>query len=235
MGENSGAVKCEEDLLRVASFVCRHSPGNILLIGGGCVLSETAGFRRLRGLSDDLDFIVNDEGLDAVKIPLNLGDAFKNGQLASGGNVNYVNDILVGFFYREIKGWKIPEKVFAKPRVQNTSFGEVYMIPAELNLALKVRRGASREDKPHIYGKDSVDSASIITGMRRRGESFDVNLFLQYLTHGVCVDCKLSGYLECINHLKVGGNQLFGMDREKYKDFIDSCRVGLSEYFESKT
>lgn len=231
MGESKGIVKSEDQLLRVARFVCAYSPGNILLIGGGCVLSETAGFRRLRGLSDDLDFIVNDEGLDAVKVPLNLGDTFKNGEIASGGNVNYVNDISVGFFHKEIKGWKIPESVFERPKAQSTSFGIVYMIPAELNLALKIRRGASREENPHIYGKDALDAATTITGMRKRGESFNVSLFLQYLTQGVCADCKLLGYIECMNSFRRSENQLFGEDRERYSEFVSGCDSSLKSIF----
>jgi hypothetical protein len=228
MGCLSRPTVTEDELIRIAQFVCSYSPGNILLIGGGCVLSETAGYRRMRGLSDDLDFIANEEGLEAVKMPLNVGTNYKNGKPSDCRNVTYINDVLIGFFEKEIRGWKIPEEVFQRPRTVQTAAGEtIYMIPAELNIALKIRRGASRTDKPRIYGKDALDAASIFLGMEKNSESFDQKAFISYLLQGVCADCRLSEHKGCLMALRDSESQLFGSDRIRYGKFMTNCASSL--------
>lgn len=224
----------EREMLKIARFVCRYSPGNILLIGGGCVLSETAGYPRLRGLSDDLDFVVNDEGLESIRKPLNLRGNYKNGQ-PSSAQISYVNDILTGFFHREIRGWKIPEEIFEKPRVKPTSEGVVYMIPAELNVALKIRRGASRKENPHIFGKDTLDAASIFIGTRKLGEKFDARTLVSHIREGVCGDCNLPEHRECVANLKQSGKQLVDGDRSRYLEFIDLVDSSLKEVCPKKS
>ncbi|PIN93450.1 hypothetical protein COU54_02925 [Candidatus Pacearchaeota archaeon CG10_big_fil_rev_8_21_14_0_10_31_24] len=219
---NKNFKTTESELLKIAHFVCKYSPGNILLIGGGNVLQETAGYRRMRNLSDDLDFIINDEGFSSVNEHLNLRRHYKNGSLADG-DVAYVNDILIGLFYKNIKGYEIPVSVFESPRINYTSAGVIYSIPEELNVALKIRRGSSRKMDPKIYGKDSLDFASIHAGMDLVGNKFNVKDLVNNMTKGVCQSCCLSSKLECFRQIKQSSKQLRGELKTNYLNTIDRC------------
>src|SRR3989338_4857724 len=171
----------EQDLLKIANFVCNYAPGQILLIGGGCVLHETAGSLRMRNTSDDLDFIASTEGIAAIEQPLCLNHTYRDGTMTAGARVAYVDDILLGFFHKEIRGWEIPSDIFKHPRVQRTSAGDIYMIPAELNVALKIRRGVSQSENPHVYGKDALDFASIHSGLYVNSKVFNSEVFIEHM------------------------------------------------------
>ncbi len=223
MGNFSEHYVPENELLKIAGFVCRYSPGNILLIGGGCVLSETAGYRRLRCTSDDLDFIVNDEGLSSVRNSLNIHKSEINGEKHDGCSTTHINEVLIGLFHGHIRGWRIPDELFCNPKSVHTSGGEVYVIPAELNVALKIRRGASKTDNPHVYGKDALDTASMYLGMINRMEKFDSDYLISNLLNGVCSDCNLSGHNACMHSLRRSESQVFDSDRLEYSRFMDEC------------
>lgn len=223
MGNHNKQLKTsEQDLLKIASFVCNYAPGEILLIGGGCVLQETARYKRMRNISDDLDFILSDEGLVAIEQPLSLRDTYSDGEKA-GARVAYINDILLGFFHKELRGWSIPHEVFEHPRVEQTSQGKIYMISPELNVALKIRRGASKIEQPHIYGKDVLDFASIHSGMYECRQNFNSELFASYMARTTCKDCRLSTNRACIMCFKKSESQLHGAVREAYAQTLEQC------------
>ena len=61
-----GTVPDEGTLLRAAAHYPALSPGNIAAIGGTLTLSQISNYKRLRLRSRDVDFIVNDRGLEAI-------------------------------------------------------------------------------------------------------------------------------------------------------------------------
>src|SRR3989338_3442937 len=220
---NKSASIPEQDLLKIANFVCNYAPGQILLIGGGCVLHETAGYPRMRNTSDDLDFSASTEGIAAIEQPLCLNRTYRDGTMTAGARVAYVDDILLGFFHKEIRGWEIPSNIFKHPRVQRASAGDIYMIPAELNVALKIRRGASRLENPHIYGKDALDFASIHSGIYASGGVFDSEIFAAHMSHGVCRSCNLLSNRACIQCVKKAEAQLPASARKAYAQTLEKC------------
>src|SRR3989338_4471857 len=90
----------EEQLLHVASAITSASPGNILLLGGGAALSEIAGYQRLRGRSDDLDFVANDQGLEALARQHDMRPWHVEGT----GYATFMDDVFVGVFHPTVRG-----------------------------------------------------------------------------------------------------------------------------------
>lgn len=230
MGRYDHSRKVEEGhILRIAHFVCSLSPENILLIGGGNVLTETAGYRRMRDVSDDVDFIANKEGMNAARTVFDLKNKYRNGA-PSDGDVTYVNDIVVMFFHNTLKGWLIPESVFRNYRIHATSVGLLYSIPPELNIALKIRRGSSLQREPHIYGKDALDFATIHAGMSLGNSTFDTEQFAKNMSCGVCQSCRLSSKLACLKQIGKSHNQLPELLQSAYISTIRQCHSELERH-----
>jgi len=230
MGCYNKSLKLDENqLLKIAHFMCKLSPKNILLIGGGNVMTQTAGYKRMRDLSDDLDFITNDEGIAEVRRFFDLKKHYHNGT-RSDGEVSYVNGIVVMFFYEHIKGWKIPESAFESYVVNCTSAGQIYSVPPELNIALKIRRGSSKSPDPHIYGKDALDFATIHAGMTLGGKKFNAGDFARNMSCGVCQSCNLLSKTDCLRQLSVSSYQLQGKLREEYESTIRNCSSELERH-----
>ena len=174
----------ESDLLYVANYYSTLSEGNVLAIGGTLTLPEISGYKRLRSRSGDVDFVVNDEGLEALLStgPTKREEDFVPG-VDGGAYITEKNGIFAAFFHNGIRGYAITGEDFPRAIRRETSAGPVYTISHELNLALKVRRGIHK--KGQIYGKDVLDAASTLIGMELTGQDFDAETFADYLI-GAC-------------------------------------------------
>lgn len=215
----------EERLLKTASDVCALSVGDILVIGGGTVLQEIAGYKRLRNTSRDLDFITNENGLAELLNTYEFG-------VERGTIYTYADDVLIAFFHNHIRGYHIPDHIFENHIISKTSQGDVYMIQPELNIALKIRRGASKEENPHVYGKDGLDFATIVTGMYLRGDGFDTSVWRGYMESGVCNSCNLNEYTECMDVLEKGKVNLKKRYREPFDNVVSECRDAAQHFCE---
>ncbi len=215
----------EKELLKVSSEVCNVSPQNIILIGGGTILSELIEYRRLRERSDDLDFIANDTGFGDASNFYDLRPASSMiPQATSECYATFVDGIFVGIFYNQIKGYDIPPGIYRKSLVKETSQGIVYVTPPEFNIALKIRRGAS---KGKIYGKDGLDFASICISMSRQNQEFDVDTFSNYMQSGVCESCRLPVGKGCIDYLETGVTNLPKNLRNIYLETTERCKTSI--------
>jgi len=183
----------EEQVAKVASHVCSASPGNILLIGGGAVLPQITGSKRLRSRSDDLDFIADDRGLEVAYPIFGMRPAKDIGM--EGFHFAYVNEILVAVFNSEIKGYRIPDEAYSGALAKKTEHGTIYLAQPELNIALKIRRGSS---KGKMYGKDGLDFAAICAGLESERTELDLDLLAFYMQGGVCQSCLLAEETECM-------------------------------------
>ena len=90
--------------------------------------------------------------------------------------------------------------------VKETTEGPVRIIRNELNLALKIRRGAQKIGE--LYAKDGLDAASTILGMRLSGQEFDSEVFGFYLVEEVCREYGLDQLLGYVSAFKGGANNL---------------------------
>ena len=212
----------EKHLLQVAVEICNCSPGNILLIGGGAVLPEITGFKRLRPRSNDLDFIVNSAG----KVSLDSSyDLDNSDSLLLFGDPSikfiYIREVLIGLFIKHLRGYQLQEQDYKDALVINTNQGNIHTIRPELNLALKIRRGAVNN---HVYAKDGLDLASIIAGMQKKGEKFDLERFSRYMQRGVCEDCQLGSNQKCFDQLQSGEHNLKAEYRLNFYETLNRCR-----------
>jgi hypothetical protein len=211
----------EAHLLKVASSVCLNSPGEIVLIGGGAVLPEITGFQRLRSRSDDLDFIAREavilpENTSWIKIPEGKGP----------GLYSYIEGVSIAVFFSQIRGYELPEAAFESALEISTSQGRLYAVRPELNMALKIRRGASRG---HIFAKDGLDFAAINSGLELRGEPFDARAFSGYMAAGVCDACRLQSSLECLAELEKGKGNLRRSMVPAYEQTVYDCREQIEQ------
>ena len=214
----------EAHILKIASDICNISPSNILLIGGGMVLPEITGFKRLRARSNDLDFIVNGRGFsDALN-----SEMFQERNFVENGRIVYtsVNGMTVALFVNGVRGYDIPREIYEFPIVKKTSLGIIYHIPWELNTALKIRRGLT---KGHIYAKDAQDLASMVMGGEVNGNSFNVTALKGYMQNGVCDSCGLGSYLKCLEQLRQGTDNLRERERPAVLSVIDVCGSEFGE------
>ncbi len=214
----------EEKLLNLAEKVCGFSPKNILLIGGGMISPSIVGFKKFRPHSNDLDFVVNDKGFDALFNSVNLKVKESKDWKCF---YSYDDDVLLAFFHSDIRGYEIPGQVYENPFIAPGR--EIFSVPPEMNIALKVRRGATRN---HIYGKDAQDFASTILGLSGNG-GFDYGLWKECMVHGVCSSCRLPRGEFCIDALEKG----FKHVRKRYMaDFLESvkhCRDLAEDFCEN--
>lgn len=221
----------EDELLDASSRICNSSPGNVLLIGGGTVLPGIIHFQRLRGRSDDLDFITNDEGFEALSSEYILNPAKNMGINDEECYYMYADRILVSFFYNHIRGLNIPEEAYQDCLVSHTTHGDIYTIRPELNIAFKLRRGMS---KGHIYTKDGFDYASIISGLNADGMEFDSEALAEYLHAYGCESCIFSSKASCIHELEKGSSNLGKQYRDYFSNVSAKCVDAVSKYCRNK-
>ena len=187
---------------------------NILAIGGTLAIPEISGYRRLRKESNDLDFIVNDAGLEALLKKENL--RIEKDSLPGSSAEWYVsekNGIPCTFSHAEIRGYKIPEKAFEEFVYKETIVGPVFTISTELNAALKVRR-STYQNHP-VHGKDALDVASTIIGLQMSGREFSHESFGNYLIDATQDHCSPEGLLERIDQIRnVAASNLPKKDRQ---------------------
>jgi len=226
----------EEEILSVASTVCSISPGNILLIGGGIILPQIIGYKRLRPRSDDLDFIANDKGISRAldQYDLQLEPASRHPEMHGVSQYTYLDGILVAISHNRIRGYEIPPMVHEEAMVRQTSQGTIHTITFELNTALKIRRGVSKTDRPHVYAKDGCDFASMVVSGYLSGEEFDIEKWFGYMDSGVCDSCNLTGSTKCMDQLAVGERNLESRYRDLFRNTLNECRNRVSEYCCSK-
>ncbi|MFH1307935.1 MAG: hypothetical protein ABIH72_03715 [archaeon] len=211
------------ELLRLASSICNLSSGNILMIGGGMVLPEVIGYKRLRQRSDDLDFVVNNQGLQKLSKIYEIKPAsLIIPNIGEGSYYSVKDGITIALFHDGVKGYDISKEVFAEGLEVKTSQGVVNTIPHELNIALKIRRGAS---KTHIYSKDALDFASTIVGLSLNGPGFDYENWARYMSQGVCTSCNLTRG-NCIESLEEGVKNL----EKKYRATVSNAASHCKEY-----
>lgn len=218
----------EEHLLSVASYACRLSEGNVLLIGGALSLPQVSGYPKLRPRSEDLDFIVNDEGLNALCCSniICAREGSITGSPEMGGYLAWINDVTMVFFHGTIRGYPLSDEIFGSPVFRKTSEGVVATIRNELNIALKIRRGLTRGG---IYGKDKLDFASAVLGLKGSGEDFDASLLSDFMSPDVCNACQIGEPYGCMSAMSEGAHNLRAGDRTVFFSKVKECAERLED------
>ena len=205
-----------EDFVRLELIrhYCAFSWRNVLGIGGMLSIPEISGYKRLRKKSSDLDFVVNDEGLEALLS--NERTTIDRDSLPGSSAEWYVaekNGISVVFLHNEIRGYELPEKAFTESVYTETIAGPVFTISVELNSMLKVRRATYQNHD--VHGKDALDVASTIVGMQLSGREFNHEAFADYLIDGTREHCSPGELVKRIEKLgRAAANNLPRKHRE---------------------
>lgn len=210
-------------LVQTAVEMCNLSRKNILLMGGALSLPEVSGFRSVRERSADLDFIVNSDGLSSVESVHKLSRYDSSSQ--AGAYMAILDGVELAFFHNDVKGYDV-RGAFERSVQRKTSLGDIFAVPYELNLALKVRRGSS-SPKHKMYGKDGLDFAVAVHAKKLSFESFSAQLFASYLK-SVCAECQLGSRLACLAEFdKQAQNGIRIDERKVVFDKVAECSNAL--------
>jgi|GEM_PF-3717212 len=210
-------------LVQSAISVCNLSQKNILLMGGALSLPEISGFRSVRERSSDLDFIVNSDGLSSVEKVHKLKRYDEVSK--SGAYMANFDGVELAFFHNDVKGYDVSD-VFSRVVHKKTEFGDIFTIPYELNLALKVRRGSS-SPKKKMYGKDGLDFAVAVHSKKLSFKDFSAQVFASYLK-SVCENCELGYRFACLAEFdKQAQNGVRLAERFLVFDKVAECRSAL--------
>jgi hypothetical protein len=171
-----------------------------------------------------LDFIVNSDGLSQIEPVCSLkryDEASKSG--AYMGNHDGVE---LAFFLNDVKGYDV-SGVFGRSVHKKTNLGDVFAVPSELNMALKVRRGSFTE-KRRMYGKDGLDFAVAVHSKKLSFDVFSAQVFASYLK-SVCDECQLGYRFACLAAVeKQAQNGLRLDERSLVFDKVSECRNALN-------
>lgn len=210
-------------LVQTAVGLCNLSQKNILLMGGALSLPEISGFRSVRERSADLDFIVNSNGLASVEKVHKLRRYDESAEL--GAYMANFDGVELAFFHNDIKGYDVG-RVFENVVQRKTEFGDVFTVPYELNIALKVRRG-SFSSKQKMYGKDGLDFAVAVHSKKLSFDDFSAQVFASYLK-SVCEECQLGYRFACLTEFdKQAQNGTSLVERAVVFEKTAQCRNAL--------
>jgi hypothetical protein len=168
---------------------------NLIHIGGLSACSQILGFRPMRRVSNDLDFIINEEG---IKL---LDDYFHEKLFQTLDYYDLFleyNNIPVGFDIEETHDWKIPGDFFDSIVKLNLEGNIINSISPEYLISLKARRGIL---KNRFYGKDAIDTINVILGSINKKDLNNLNydkLSVLLLTHASKDREILSNYLDFV-------------------------------------
>ena len=146
----------EEILVNSMTELNKILEGNVITMGGFSACYKLLGFRKMRRVSNDLDCVINEEGLkllydhfgDEIFQTKNYGDIF----------LEY-NNIPVGFDLGETHGWIIPPSFFKDLKRFNFNGKKLTSISPEFLITLKARRSILKDK---FFGKDAIDTANIL-------------------------------------------------------------------------
>ena len=225
----------DKSVLELASQYGALSPGNILAIGQILAIPEISGYKRLVNGRDDMEFIVNDSGLEAIlgrseglieKHSLPESNAAwysiqKNGRLAV-----FWHDIITFQRGEPVSGYRIPEKVFYQSVRRETTGGVIYVAPVEFDTALKIRKNRY-ENFYKMNPENALNASSAIIGMEMSGRDFDHRDFVDYLAEGISsfkkeYACEACGH---VNYLVEGSRFNYREDLRTYLDQIGKIAV----------
>ena len=225
----------DKSVLELASQYCSFSPGNIVAIGQILAVPEISGYKRLVKGRDDIEFIVNDSGLEAI-LRLNETELEKHSHPESeaewysiqkdGRIIVFWHDVITFQRGEHASSYRIPEKVFYQSVRRETTGGVIYVAPVEFDTALKIRKNRY-ENFYKMNPENALNAASAIIGMELSGRDFDHRDFADYLVGGIssfkkeCA-CEACGH---VNYLVEGISFNYGRGLQTYLDQIRNIAV----------
>ncbi len=188
-------------------------------------MPEISGYPRLRKRHPEIDFVANDEGFERLNKDYNLRSPKEIGYDDVDGGFTYKDEIFLGIFHNNVRGYNFPQEAFQSPWARITSQGLIYSISPELGIFLKLRRGVM---KGRMYGKDSLDSASILLGMKKRNKKIEVSKLKKLLSSECCPFCPFQECTQCLTQLESKYINISLKDRPVFLNIIKELKVEIA-------
>ena len=211
----------EKRQLSIASHYCCLSEGDVIATGRTLLLSEILGYKLRRTEGKEFNFVVNDKGLEAV---LDSTPNATQEDLFSGVGADAYskkNGIYVSFFHKRLGGYEIREEIFYQAVRKETSVGAVFIMPIEMDLVFKFRRGIW--EKGLVYPRDGLDTAVTIIGLELSGNGFNHETFSDNLLGEIYAGSTSKEALGCIEQLQSFSSQVALKNRDLYMDKLRKC------------
>jgi hypothetical protein len=177
----------EEQLVRTSSEICMYNDGHIVLIGGQITLPSISGGKKYRSRSSELDFVVDDEGIESIEDMSFLKELDCFAFFREG--------IPCAAFYDNIKGLST-EFVLDDIVKKETEYGTINHVSPERAVVMKFRRGAM---KGHFYGKDALDYYSLAVAAGKNSPEINNDAIAAGVREHACPSCKIGKKYGCID------------------------------------
>jgi len=146
--------------------------GSLVLYGGLTACERIFGFKRIRTISNDLDFVCSPEGLELV---LERERTFYHEDFDVLFAI--VDNVPVSFSFVHIHDWRINEDFFASSVLMHAGSEQVRCSSHEYAIMLKLRRmDCLATHGKHLFGKDALDIINILTAPCFKKELVPIDL-----------------------------------------------------------
>jgi hypothetical protein len=145
---------------------------SLILYGGLATGNRVYGFKRIRSLSTDLDFVCTRSGLDKAlsrervfyHVPFDVFFAISE-------------NVPISLAFGHIHDWRIADSFYSSSRYMNLEEGQAFCASPEYVIMLKLRRMQERLDKgERPFGKDALDIINVLAAPRFRRDLHPVNV-----------------------------------------------------------
>lgn len=210
----------DEKVFGVLDSFAERLGGDIVLYGGITATERIYGYKRIRDVTTDLDFVATEAGVSKL---LEKGGVRGPSRLSRRGERLYYHegfDILfavadnlpVSFALGHIHDWPVDDDFFAAARIVRPGATEVRCASREHCVMLKWRRGDRLVlDGGKPFGKDALDILNIFAGAACRDGPGSIDLdFLDRILRSAVTDdaARLLAFLEFVErhrrHLSQG-------------------------------
>ena len=149
----------DDKIFRLVDRFASIYGGSLVLYGGLTASERIFGFKRIRTVSNDLDFVCTPEGVEAAL-------ARERPFYHEDFDVLFaiVDNIPVSFSFAHIHDWRISEDFFASSLFVQAGSEPIRCSSREYAIMLKLRRmDCLASQGKHLFGKDALDIINMLT------------------------------------------------------------------------
>ncbi len=215
----------KKDIFILMKRFYRDYKNNIILYGGQTATEKIFGFKQMRDLSNDLDYVLLEKGLTQIL-------QHKKLQYYPPFDIFFINidNIPITFCYDYIHDWKVTDDFLSSARVVDFEDEKVFVCSPEYTIMLKFRRCLHcSTQKRSIFGKDCVDIVNILaaTEMKTTRILLDFELLLSLLLFHVSEQTQelrliLDGIYKYRNHLPAKNRDVFEKVYRRFYNLLNN-------------
>lgn len=173
----------------------------LVLYGGQTATEDIFGFRKMRDLTNDIDYVMQETV---------IADIIKNENISYCPEYDiffaYQEEIPITFTFQHIHDWQVSYDFFTTAQVVSFNDGQLYCCSPEYTIMLKFRRSLyCMKSKRCVFGKDCIDIINLLMAPLYRSDlnKLDFDRLLDLLkTHVTSNTQELLKILEYIYKYK---------------------------------